>query len=238
MSHKHSSAAKPASHRFGWLKVCTIIVAIAVGGWAGASGAALWQRAHAPAVPTSTITAASSSPRQAAEGTDTTPLPVDTLADYKVAGDMPRALYIDKLHIAARILPMGTNPDNSMQAPININDSGWYTGSAKPGAPGAMVIDGHSSATNSATHLGLFNALDSLTNGDIITVEKGDGTKLSYKVIYKETVALDAIDMAKALKPYGGAAEGLNLITCSGQWQQSGKTLDHRTIVYTERIST
>lgn len=174
---------------------------------------------------------------QANEGTETTKVPDESLASYTVAADVPRILTIDTLGVAARVLPMGVNEDNSMQAPTNINDSGWYTGSAKPGVPGAVVIDGHASASNAAVARGLFNSLGTLNSGDIITIEKGDGTKISYTVVFKETVALDTIDMQKAMQPYGTATEGLNLITCAGQWTDSGDTLDHRTVVYAERIA-
>lgn len=198
-----------------------------------------WQANGKQVIPVVPVAAAKSSTEhvQASEGTEVTPLPKNTLASYKVAADVPRAIRIQKLGVEARVMPMGVNKDGSMQAPLNINDSGWYTGSAKPGAAGAMVLDGHSSATNSAEHLGLFNAIHTLENGDTMTIEKGDGTILTYKVVYKETVKLADIDMKKALLPYGTATEGLNLITCAGQWTDKNATLDHRTVVYTERIT-
>ena len=171
--------------------------------------------------------------RQAAEGRDEQDLPSNFLANYKVAADLPRALYVDKLDIAARVLPMGVNPDGAMQAPINIFDSGWYSGSARPGTPGAAVIDAHASGP---TRQGLFAYLNTLAAGDVVTIERGDGAKLSYKVVHTETVALDAVDMTKVLLPHGTATEGLNLITCDGQWLQSSGTYDKRTIVYTERM--
>jgi LPXTG-site transpeptidase (sortase) family protein len=167
---------------------------------------------------------------QANEGKDKTPLPKNTLADYKVAADAPRAIYINKLGVAARLLPMGVNADNSMQAPININDGGWYTGSAKPGKPGAMVVDGHASKTG--TNYGLFGNLNKLNIGDKITVERGDGTKFTYQVAYTEEVPEDQVDMNKVMVPYGNAAQSINLITCAGEWTKDGKTLDHRIIVY------
>lgn len=210
-----------------------ISFAVLILGAAAYIGVTAWVVNHQPALVAHTADA-----RQAAEGTDATALPQDILASYSVAADLPRVLRIEKLHIAARVMPMGVNKDNSMQAPININDSGWYNGSAKPGAAGAMVIDGHSSATNAPEQLGLFSAIGTLESGDVVSVEKGDGTTLSYKVIYKETVALNKVDMKKVMLPYGSATEGLNLITCAGQWTRSSGTLDHRTIVYTERIST
>lgn len=224
---------QPSRRRSLWVSFFVTGFLVLILGAAASIGMRTWVAHHQPA-PVAHIADA----RQAAEGTDVTTVPRDTLASYSVAADLPRVLYIEKLHIAARILPMGVNKDNSMQAPININDSGWYNGSSKPSAAGAMVIDGHSSATNAPEQMGLFSAIGTLESGDVVSVEKGDGTMLSYKVIYKETVALDKVDMEKVMLPYGSATEGLNLITCAGQWTHSNSTLDHRTIVYTERIST
>ena len=168
----------------------------------------------------------------AVEGSDTTPLPPGTLTKYQVAPNLPRAIYISKLHVAARTLPMGVNTDGSMQAPINIYDAGWYTGSVKPGDIGAVVIDGHSSADHGA----LFGHLDKLVVGDQIQLEKGDGTRLTYQVVHTDTVDKDSVDMKSLLLPYGNALRALNLITCAGDWINSEDTLSKRVIVYTEQI--
>ena len=167
--------------------------------------------------------------RQAAEGRDETEIPVDTLGEYKVAADVPRILSVEKLNIEARILPMSVNPDNSMQAPLNIYDSGWYTGSVKPGESGAMVIDGHASGP---TREGLFAYIDTLREGDTLTIERGDGKLFTYTVRKVETIALENVDMSKLLKTYNGAEQGLNLITCAGEWLQEDKTFNKRTMVY------
>lgn len=168
---------------------------------------------------------------QASDGSvSVTPLPENALENYKVAADNPRAIYIDKISVQARILPMGVDVSGAMQAPTNIYDTGWYTGSAKPGEAGAMVMDGHASQTG--THYGEFGRLEELNNGDIITIEKGDGTKLNYKVVHVEDDPLDKVDMNRLMTPYEGAAQGLNLITCAGDWTKDGKTLDHRILVF------
>ena len=168
----------------------------------------------------------------AVEASDETPVAVDTLSSYKVPADAPRILKIDSLGIAARVQPMGVNSIGAIQAPVNIYDSGWYSGSSKPGAYGAMFIDGHASG---ATRQGLFAYLDTLQNGNIISVEKGSGEVLQYKVVHVDTVSKDAVDMNKALRTYNNATEGLNLMTCTGKWIASQKTYDNRVIVYTER---
>ena len=175
---------------------------------------------------------APTSERQSQEGTDRNPLPKSALTDYSVAANSPRALYISKIGIAARVLPMSLNPDNSIQAPINIFDAGWYTGSVKPGEIGAMLVDGHSTSDGRA----LFGKLDTLVLGDTVEIEKGNGTKLKYKVVHKETVDKNAVDMKKLLRPYGKAQRALNLITCSGAWNDAENTLTQRTLIYTEQI--
>lgn len=172
--------------------------------------------------------------QQRSEGRDETPLPANALATYSVAPNKPRALYIDKLGLKARILPVGVNTDNSMQAPANVFDTGWYTGSSEPGELGAVAIDGHSSG---ATKLGAFGKLGDLEKGDTITIEKGDGTKIQYKVVAKETVDKDKVDMRKFLLPHGDALKGANFITCSGDWTDDNSTMKQRTVIYTEQVS-
>ena len=171
--------------------------------------------------------------RQQSEGRDETEVDDDTILSYVVSPNMPRLITIDKIGLKARVLQMGVNPDGSMQAPINIYDAGWYTGSAKPGTVGAAVIDAHASGP---TRQGLFAYLNTLTQGDTIQIEMGDGVLYSYRVAYKETVPIDSVDMRKVMEAYGGAAEGLNLITCDGSWIQDRKTYSDRTIVYAVKI--
>ncbi|OYW84138.1 hypothetical protein B7Z17_04560, partial [Candidatus Saccharibacteria bacterium 32-49-10] len=167
------------------------------------------------------------------EGQDETEAPANLLANYKVEASLPRALYSDKLDIAARILPMSVNTDGSIQAPKNIFDAGWYNGSVKPGETGAMFIDGHASGP---TREGLFAYLDTLEVGDELQVEKGDGEKLTYRVVHTETVALADVDMREVLLPRDGVSKAMNLMTCTGKWLPLEKTYDHRVIVYTEQV--
>lgn len=164
---------------------------------------------------------------------DVTPLPVDALANYKVGASDPRALYIDKIGVRARIMHMGLTSDGSVKAPYNIYDSGWYNRSAKPGTMGAMLIDGHASGS---TRVGLFAYLDTLQNGDIIKVGRGDGQVFSYKVVHTAIVRKDKVDMSRLMQPWDGKGEGVNLITCTGQWVESQQTYTHRVLVYAKRV--
>ena len=153
-----------------------------------------------------------------------------TFDSYKVAPDLPRAIYINKINVSGKILPMGVNTDNSLQAPTNINDAGWYASSAKPGQDGAMLIDGHASETG--THYGLFGYLVDIKAGDQIVIERGDGVRFSYNVVHTEIKPLEGLDMSKLLVPYDNAKQGVNLIACAGNWTSNKSTLDHRLIVF------
>jgi LPXTG-site transpeptidase (sortase) family protein len=128
---------------------------------------------------------------------------------------------------------MNVNPNGSVQAPLGIYDAGWYTGSVKPGDIGAMFIGAHASGP---TQVGLFGKLHTLVVGDTLQVEKGDGARLTYKVVHTEIVDKDDVDMRSMLLPYGNASRALNLMTCAGTWEESAKTLSQRVLVYTEQI--
>jgi len=167
------------------------------------------------------------------EATDETPVTAASVKEYTVPADEPRTLRINSLNISAKVRVMGINSIGAIAAPVNIYDSGWYGGSSKPGAPGAMFIDGHASG---ATRKGLFAYIDTLKDGNEVSIERGDGQVLNYKVVHVETVSKDSVDMQKVLRTYGGAKEGLNLMTCTGTWIQNERTYDKRVIVYTERV--
>lgn len=146
------------------------------------------------------------------------------VAEYTVAPDRPRYLTIDKLKInKARVLAMGVNAKGELDTPRNIFDVGWYEASGKPGQGGTMIIDGH----NGGPHvLGVFKNTPSLVNGDIITVERGDGAVYKYKVVENKSVPLSEADayMATAARSPEPGKESVTLISCTGEWSQSQGT--------------
>ena len=155
----------------------------------------------------------------------------DEVRQYTVAPDRPRYLTIEKLGInKARILPMGVNDKGELDTPNNIFDVGWYEASGKPGLGGTMIIDGH----NGGPHvLGVFKSLPSLAEGDIITVERGDGVVYNYKAVESTTVALSESDeyMATAARSPERGKESVTLISCTGEWSQQQGTYLSRQFV-------
>lgn len=212
----------------GYVFVILFLVLAGFGGWVIIDDIRTHSATVQPDIPTDFENAEQ---RQAAEGRDESVRDTSWLSEYQVAADAPRLIMAPSIGLKARILEMGINPDGSMQAPINVFDSGWYTGSAKPGEEGAMVIDGHASGP---TREGLFAYIDTLEPGTAITVERGDGTLVQYKVAHVESVPLEDVDMQQLLRPYGDATAGLNLITCAGEWLAGQQTYNRRVIVYAQ----
>ena len=151
--------------------------------------------------------------------------PTETeVQEYTVAADRPRYLTVEKLGVSrARILPMGINSEGEMATPNNIFDVGWYESSGKPGQGKTMLIDGH----NGGPHVhGVFKDLPTLSNGDIIVVERGDGEIFRYSVVENVEVGLDKADkyMATAMKSPEAGKEAVTLISCTGEWSQEKST--------------
>lgn len=215
-----------------------LIVMLLVGGYLLVSGSLAYYRylqdmeRYAKEVEVASGDNATPEQKQAAEGKDEEPRE-DALANYRVPATHPRVIYIDKIGVKGRVLALGLNPDQSIQATVNIFDTAWYTGSSKPGEPGVSLISGHASGPSRE---GLFAYVDTLNSGDKLTIERGDGSKLVYQVENKEEYPLDQVDMSKVLSA-DDDEDRLNLITCSGEWLKDMTTFNKRTIIYTRRIS-
>ncbi|HEY4964222.1 MAG TPA: class F sortase, partial [Candidatus Saccharimonadales bacterium] len=150
---------------------------------------------------------------------------------YQVPADQPRYMIIPKLGVDARVLSVGLNSSGAINTPSNVFDTAWYNQSAIPGAPGATLIDGHIS---SWTSHGVFYSLSSLSSGDIVQIELGDGSILSYRAINRVAYDVNNVDMNAVLSPAVANTSGLNLITCGGSVIPGTNEFNQRTVVFTE----
>lgn len=148
---------------------------------------------------------------------------------YKVAANRPRILSIESLGLTARVFEVGRDGRSQPQLAKNSYDVGWYNVGVEPGEEGAVVVSG---ACSGSVGQGAFHRLDSLQDGDVIGIEKGDRTMLRYVIVARETVAVDAVDMTKVLSPAHQAAQGLNLIGCTGSYDEKTNDFAGRIIIY------
>ena len=165
------------------------------------------------------------------EALDETEVSADERAAYNVAPDRPRYLSIEKLGVKdARVFAMGLKSSGELNTPAGIYDVGWYSSSGKPGEGRTVLIDGHNGGP---TKVGVFKYLPELEEGDLITLERGDGEIFEYKVVENKEISLNDSysNMAIALTSPERGKESLTLITCTGEWSQTKQTYLSRQFV-------
>lgn len=157
----------------------------------------------------------------------------DQVDSYTVQPGDPRYIRIPTIGLVeARVLQVGVTPNNMLDVPKTLDDTGWYAKSAKPGSGvGAVVIDGHNGGI---TRNGIFSRLDKLKEGDEISIERGDGKKFTYAVHDVRDMPLSWVNkegMQEMMSSVDPEKEGLSLITCSGKWIPKQKVFDRRILV-------
>ena len=181
----------------------------------------------------------SSSQTVASHEVDETEVTQEKKEDYQVPNpSFPRYLSIPSLKISnARIVQIGTIKDTGqLDSPKSIYDAGWYTKSGLPGAgKGAVLIDGHNGGP---TKGGIFENLGSLSKGSEIIIERGDGQRITYQVADNREMSVEDINnesnplgMKTMLNSIDPKKEGLNMITCVGDWDYSKNTFNKRVML-------
>ena len=174
MSLKISKTANNIIKIVGWIVVIILIVLMAkILIWERGyySNKSAERRATAPAVITEIAAAIDPSEIQPGE---------NELNNHQVAADEPRYLDIPRLELQKVIVQGTTVNVHVLQVPDNIYETAWYSGSARPGKGGYIIISGLASGNSGAA--GAFANLDSLESGDEITLTTGAGEQYHYAV--------------------------------------------------------
>ena len=139
----------------------------------------------------------------------------------------PVTLALPRPGVRADVLPVVTT-DGVLGVPADPADVGWWTGSARPGAPaGSVVIDGHvDSAVNG---LGALAVLADVRTDDVVTVTNQAGTTYTYR-IYARQVYSKHQPLPAALFATAGPAR-LVLITCGGRFDEATRSYDFNVVV-------
>lgn len=173
-------------------------------------------------------TPAAPAPAQTPTAPVTTPTTPNTGLNDDDVARLPRYLTITKLGIHASVEKIGITNSGQMGAPNDIWNAGWYTGSAAPGSTGTAFLDGHATSKRGA----LFGNLDTLRQGDIISVERNDGRVINYQIRRVKVVSRHDVNMASMLQSFDATKNGLNIMSCVGNWVASEQTLENRVLVY------
>ena len=169
---------------------------------------------------------------------DESPVTKKQVEQHTVPADQPRYISIPSLGVEdTRVFAVGVTATNQLEAPKNISDAVWYRKSANPGQGyGAVLMDGHNGGI---TRNGVFAKLGTLETGAKITVERGDGKAFTYQVVENQSMPLEEVNktgMTMMMKSADETKEGLNIITCDGNWVPRYQQFDRRIMLRAVRV--
>ena len=149
--------------------------------------------------------------------------------NYKWVGSPndPKKIMIQKIGVDAYVQKVGIDQDKKIAVPNNVHLAAWFTESVRPGENGLSIIDGHVSGRKTE---GVFKNLKNLQKGDTFNIERGNGTKLTFKVFETRTVP-EGEAAAILFSQNPKVLSQLNLITCGGEFNKKSQQYSDRVII-------
>ncbi len=154
-----------------------------------------------------------------------------TLLAEEVDLGLPIRLKIPKINVDATFEYVGLTPEGDMVSPKGPAPAGWFNLGPRPGEIGNAVIDGHSGWKNNIP--AVFDNLHKLVKGDKIYVEDEKGVITTFVVREIREYDPNAYATDVFVSSDGGAH--LNLITCTGLWDEVLKSRSDRLVVFTDK---
>lgn len=213
MKTRSRAAKHPYRPRRGLLRPASVFLALAV----ILTGCTAPEVASSPGpTPPPTVPAPTAAPSPAAE-------PV-------VRGEPPQRVRIPAIGIDVPLIDLGIAPSGQMEAPVDYDEVGWFTGGGRPGGFGPTVIAGH---VDSPTGPAVFLRLEELAEGDTVEVTDVTGAVFSYTV----TAVADYPKSAFPTHEVFGAVatDELRLITCGGIFDTAAASYVDNRVVYAFR---
>lgn len=139
----------------------------------------------------------------------------------------PIRVRIPAIGVNAQLIPLGIDRHGTLEVPERFDVAGWNKDGPEPGEDGTAVIAGH---VDSRSGPAVFFRLHELTSGDLVHVDRADGTTVSFEVT--ELAQYDK-DEVPSDHVYGPAdSSGLRLVTCGGEFDQSRGSYRDNVIVF------
>lgn len=132
------------------------------------------------------------------------------------ADSRPVRITIPAAGVSAEVGRLGLRDDGTVQVPRDPDRTGWFRLGPPPGEVGSSVILGH---VDSKQGPAVFAKLKTLRPGDALSVEKADGSSVSFQVT---SVATYPNEHFPAQQVYGRTTgRWLSLVTCGGVFDKS-----------------
>ncbi|MFJ6198600.1 class F sortase [Micromonospora sp. NPDC092111] len=141
----------------------------------------------------------------------------------------PTTITIPRIGVAAEIMPLGTNPDGTVQVPPldQAQRAGWYEPGTSPGETGNAVVVGHVDSAKLGP--AVFFQLGALKPGDTIGVSRADGSTATFTVDEVRSYPKTAFPTELVYGP--NDRPGLRVVTCGGQFDQAAGSYRDNVIV-------
>lgn len=142
----------------------------------------------------------------------------------------PTRLDIPSLSITSPLHPLGLREDGTLEVPSGerYDEAAWYDGSVTPGEAGVSVIEGH--VTNTRAVPSIFFELGALQPGDLISVDREDGSTATFEVYALDTFPKDGFPTGRVFG--NSATPELRLITCGGAWDEEASAHVDNIVVF------
>ena len=145
----------------------------------------------------------------------------------------PVSIDIPKIDAHSSLVPLGLNPDNTVQVPPVTTplQAGWYTYAPTPGETGPAVVLGHVDGNHQK---GIFFRLKELAAGDRVSIARKDGTTAVFVVTKVHQVPKKDFEREGVYDDTAGPE--LRLITCGGVFDRSARNYVDNIVVYARLV--
>ena len=206
-----------------------VVLSLAV---TGAAGCAAGRPAAHVAPPATRAAAAPATSRPAAPTRTTRVIDFPVGSWRRLPLSPPVRVEIPAIVVSSPLVPLGLNPDGTMQVPGDFQVAGWFTGGPQPGQLGPAVIAGH---VDSRTGPAVFYRLRDLRPGDQIRVVRADRLVVRFEV---ESLASYSKQALPDEAVYGATtAPALRLITCAGTFDRARHSYRDNLVVSAVRVA-
>jgi sortase (surface protein transpeptidase) len=164
----------------------------------------------------SSSSASPSSTRPPAPTSTTARIPRYRPSTPLLSSAAPVRLDIPSIGVSTSLVPLGLNPDGTMQVPAKWEEAGWYARGPKPGEDGPAVIAGHVDSTSGPA---VFYRLRDLHAGDKVVVTRADHSVVRFVIDRVQQFPKRTFPSAAVFAPTSRPA--LRLITCTGAFDET-----------------
>lgn len=154
--------------------------------------------------------------------------PLVTVPQEKVNLPYPVKISIPAINVSADIEDVGLDDRQRMDVPKDFNNVGWYKLGYFPGERGSVVMAGHVDTKEGAP--AVFSDVNKLKEGDEIIVKDSIDKTYKYIVVDKQLFPYDKVPLFTVFG--ANDYERLNLITCSGAFDEGKNNYSERLVVY------